>query len=121
MVNEKRLRKIAEKVNRVAADKKEKETKEKAQAELEKLKAKSDRQIKEWPEYIEKEIEKRAEAGEFNYTFECGDCEDRVLKEMFIHFASLSPFMTTVEKDVMISYDTGTYRTYFVHAIIFKW
>lgn len=80
-----------------------------------------ERRLKEWPVFISEEIEKAARAGKFEWTFDCGNCEEKVTSMILKKFADLHPRFTQVERQEVVNYDLGTYSTYFVRAVVFSW
>lgn len=120
-MNETRLRKLAQKVNREKAEKEREEQEEKERQARDQAKAAEERRLQEWPAYIEKKIEEAAASGEFSYEFECGDCGERVLKELGIHFASLNPSVGQAKRTRIVNYDMGTDEVYYTTVITFRW
>lgn len=121
MVNEQRLRQIAQKVKRDLEIKVKEAAEEKERQERAAEKALEEQRLREWPAFIEGEIEKAAAEGKFSYEFECGDCGERVLKELGIYFASLNPSTGQQKRTRIVNYDLGTDEVYYTTVITFRW
>lgn len=121
-MNEQRLNQIARKVNADKAHKQLKEKEEKERLEREELEAEVARRIKDWPPFIEKEIEETAGKGEFYYEYDCGpDCDERVIRELLTQFVSLSPSALRVKKSRIVRYDPPVDEEYWTTVVTFRW
>lgn len=118
----KELRELANKVNK---DKEEKEEAEKAalRAALEKKeKEELQRRMEETPKYIEKQIKKAAENGEYSYIYEWGDKTPEVFKTYIKeYFKDFKQSNTSVRRYYIENYDMGTGHEEYHAAICFSW